>query len=84
MPYIITIDRAARKALKSIPVTYEQRIRAAIQALAYEPRPPGCLKLKGSEQWRIRESGYRMIYEINDKALIVVVVEVSKRDKAYS
>lgn len=60
-----------------------RRIMAAIAALGVNPRPHGSAKLKGQESWRIKVGDYRIIYEIHDSRLIVVVVRVALRDKAY-
>ena len=61
-----------------------RRIDAAILALADSPRPSGCVKLAGQTNlWRIRIGDYRVLYEINDQALIVVLVSVAHRRDAY-
>jgi mRNA interferase RelE/StbE len=48
-----------------------------------DPRPPGSEKLSGQERYRIRKGLYRIIYEINDDVLMVVVVKVGHRKEAY-
>jgi mRNA interferase RelE/StbE len=60
------------------------RLQAAIGSLASDPRPPGCIKLSGHRNaWRIREGDWRIIYEVYDKHLEVIVAEVATRDEAY-
>jgi mRNA interferase RelE/StbE len=54
-----------------------------IRALADDPRPPGCEKLSGLEQYRVRQGVYRIVYEIADKRLLVVVVRVGHRREVY-
>jgi mRNA interferase RelE/StbE len=54
-----------------------------IRALAAEPRPAGCEKLSGQERYRIRQGIYRIIYEIEDQSLIVLVVKVGHRREVY-
>lgn len=56
---------------------------ASIAALANNPRPAGCKKLKGRQAYRIREGNYRIIYEINDKMLSVKVIEAGDRKEIY-
>jgi mRNA interferase RelE/StbE len=52
--------------------------------LAEKPRPIGCLKLKGNgDAYRIRIGDFRVIYEIEDEVLIVVVVSVGDRKEVY-
>ena len=56
----------------------------AIQALATNPRPPGCRKLEGSKHdWRIRVGDYRVVYEIADQIRVVRVNRVRHRREVY-
>lgn len=55
----------------------------AISALAVNPRPRGCRKLSSSEQYRIRVGDYRVLYEIEDDVLRVLVVKVGHRRDVY-
>ena len=75
--YTISITRAAQRALGRIHHLDYIRIVTAIQALAANPRPPGCVKLTGREGWRIRVGTYRVIYEIDDEPRIVMIVDVA-------
>ena len=52
------------------------RILECLDALAEDPRPRGCEKLSGQERYRVRRGVYRIIYEIQDEVLLVVVVKV--------
>jgi mRNA interferase RelE/StbE len=83
MPYQIIIEKTAQKDILKINRSAQITITQAISLLADEPRPTGCIKLKGREAWRIRVGDYRVIYEINDKILIVKVVTVSHRRDVY-
>jgi mRNA interferase RelE/StbE len=59
-------------------------IAAALVALAGNPRPPGCVKLAGAEDlWRIRVRQYRIIYQLLDDELLVVVVNIGDRNEVY-
>ncbi len=58
MTYSVLILPRAQKEL--------ERIRGAVLALAQNPRPVDCTKLKGREGWRIRQGDYRVIYDIDD------------------
>ncbi len=83
MSYNILILRVAQKQLAKLPIEAFEPIRDAIYALAEDPRPPGCLKLKNREGWRIRIGDYRVIYEIDDKQQIVTVLHVGNRRDVY-
>ncbi len=82
--YRILLERAAEKDLAQLPLQIHNRVISAIQALATNPRPPGCRKLAGGKNdWRIRVGDYRVIYEIADEIRIVRVHRVRHRRDAY-
>ena len=81
--YRIFIEKAVYKQLKNIQERDYLKIIASIAALANQPRPPGCKKLKGRSGYRIREGNYRVIYEINDQILTITVIEAGNRKEIY-
>lgn len=81
--YTIEIARSAQKELGRLSATDYDRVLAAIQALAATPRPRGCKKLEDSHFWRIRIGQYRVIYEIRDKQLVVVIIKIGNRRDIY-
>ena len=84
MSYIIELRPAARRDLNDLPRDILPRISRKIDSLAGNPRPPGVEKLSGSEDsYRVRVGDYRILYEIRDKALLVVVVRIRHRREAY-
>ena len=60
-----------------------RRIVERIDMLADDPRPAGSEKLSTQELYRIRQGRYRILYEIQDAVLIVIVVKVGKRSDVY-
>jgi mRNA interferase RelE/StbE len=84
MPYRIEIMPHAGRQMKGLPEPIRKRIDTAIQQLPGNPRPPGCLKLHAEENaWRIRVGEYRVIYEIHDNVLLVLVIRVDHRSSVY-
>ena len=82
--YRVLLERAAEKDLARLSSEIHARVIAAIQALANNPRPPGCRKLAGSKNdWRIRVGDYRVVYEIADEIRIVRVNRVRHRREVY-
>lgn len=81
--YKLVVRRSVAKDLQSLPQADVARILARIEALQMDPRPPGCEKLSGLERYRIRQGVYRILYEIADEVLTVVVVKVGHRREAY-
>ncbi|MBA3473004.1 MAG: type II toxin-antitoxin system RelE/ParE family toxin [Rubrobacter sp.] len=69
--------------MERLPAEVYDRLDGAILALADEPRPPGCVKLKGREDWRIRVGDYRIVYGIDDEQRIVEVLNVAHRRVVY-
>jgi mRNA interferase RelE/StbE len=84
MAYRIEVKRNARKALLALPQVYRARIGEAVETLANNPRQSGTRKLEGSDRlYRLRIGDYRVVYEIHDDRLIVVVIKVGHRREVY-
>ena len=67
-----------------LPVKMQERIDSAIEALESDPRASGVKKLKSQRDlYRIRVGDYRIIYEIQDAVLVVLIVKVGKRGDVY-
>jgi len=81
--YSIEIDRYAVKQLKSLPNEDIEKIKSKILELGKNPRPSGYIKLKGTEAFRVRVGNYRIIYEINDKDFVVIIVAIGHRKEIY-
>lgn len=83
MTYSVSILRSAQKSLAAVSPVVRDRIITAIRRLESNPRPSGVKKLTGREAWRIRVGDYRIIYEIADLDLTVLVVDVGHRREIY-
>ncbi|MBC8156174.1 MAG: type II toxin-antitoxin system RelE/ParE family toxin [Bacteroidetes bacterium] len=81
--YQIQISNKAAKSLEKLPDGAYVRVKEAIYALADNPRPHGCKKLKGRSGYRIRVGDYRVVYEIEDDKLVVLVLDVGHRREIY-
>jgi mRNA interferase RelE/StbE len=82
--YDVIYKVSADKALRALPTAVQVRIAAATDALRDNPRPRGSVKLVGEDElWRIRVGQYRVVYTIQDDALIVLVVRVAHRKDVY-
>ena len=77
--YELVFKKSVAKDLRAIPKQDVKRILQRISSLAHNPRPVGCEKLSGQERYRVRQGVYRIIYEIEDARLIVLVVKVAHR-----
>lgn len=83
MTYSVRILRRAQKQLSRIDRQDQPRLISAIRSLAENPRPAGCRKLSGRPAWRIRIGSYRVIYEIDDDQIRVLVVAIGHRKDVY-
>jgi mRNA interferase RelE/StbE len=81
--YELVFRKSVAKDLRQIPNEHVARILERIRALAEDPRPPGCEKLSGLERYRIRQGVYRIVYEVQDRRLLVLVVKVAHRRDVY-
>ncbi len=82
--YSLRIKNSAAKELEAVPTKADrQRIIKRIESLRENPRPKGAIRLSGSERYRIRQSNYRILYTIEDKALIIYVIKIADRKAVY-
>jgi mRNA interferase RelE/StbE len=56
---------------------------AAIDALADDPRPSGCAKLAGRDDYRIRVGDYRVVYAVDDDKRVVLIARIAHRREVY-
>jgi mRNA interferase RelE/StbE len=85
MSYTVKISRPAEKFLRGLTdkKLYE-RLREAINALEENPRPANSVKLQGNEElYRVRVGDYRIVYQIQDQQLVVLIVQVGHRREIY-
>jgi len=84
MPYTALLRPAADRDRRSLPPDIRQRMGEALLSLEADPRPSGAVKLAGSrDRWRIRVGDYRIIYQIDDSALQVLILRIAHRREAY-
>ena len=81
--YRIELRPAAARALRKLDPAVRPRIQGAIGLLADDPRPPASRPLRGRPSYRVRVGDYRIIYTIEDAALVVVVVALGHRTGVY-
>ena len=83
MKYEILIRKSAQKSLEALPSNDYQKVKQAIYDLSDEPRPLGCKKLTNRAGYRIRVGNYRVIYEIYDNKLEVIILLIGHRRDIY-
>ncbi len=84
MTYRITLAPAAARQLRKFDPQVRRRIQAALELLSSNPRPPAATQLVGGAgEWRIRTGDYRIVYEIEDEQLLVLVLRMGHRREIY-
>ena len=81
--YELAFRKSVAKDLRELPKQDVKRILQRVRSLSDDPRPPGCEKLSGQERYRVRQGLYRIVYEIHDDAVLVIVVKVGHRRDVY-
>jgi mRNA interferase RelE/StbE len=84
MRYRIEFRPAALRDIQRLPAHAWPRIARAIDALADNPRPPGASAMQGDAGvLRIRVGEYRVVYEVRDQEVVVIVVMAGHRRDVY-
>ena len=84
MTYLVKIAPAAERQLHKFDSQIRRRLQAAIDLLSENPRPPRATQLVGGAgEWRVRTGDYRIIYEIHDDQLIILVLRAGHRREIY-
>ncbi len=84
MTYTVVLTAAAARQLRKFGPQVRRRLQAAIELLAGDPRPPAATRLVGGDgEWRVRTGNYRIVYEIEDDQLLVLILTVGHRREIY-
>ena len=84
MSYAISYVPSAAKAIRKLDKPTARRLLDAIGSLASDPRPSGCVQIKGGGgEFRIRVGDYRIVYDVRDDELVVLVLKVGHRREVY-
>lgn len=82
--YEVRLLITARRQLLRIPGRIRSRVTEAIGGLAADPRPSECKKLAGkTDYYRIRVGDYRVLYEVRDSDVLVLVIKIGHRREVY-
>jgi mRNA interferase RelE/StbE len=82
--YEVSLAPAAARQMRKFDPQVRRRVQAVIELLATDPRPPSATRLVGGGgEWRVRTGDYRIVYEIEDGRLLVLVLSVGHRREIY-
>ena len=84
MPYQVSLTSSANRQLKKLPKSIQPLIWNVLESLAEDPRPNGVVKMAGEDSaYRVRLGDYRIVYEVEDLKLTVLVITVGHRRDIY-
>lgn len=84
MAYRVVVLPAARRRLLRLDPPVRQRVGALIDSLATDPRPTGVKALQGKPGLlRVRIRDHRVVYRVEDRELLVLVITVGHRRQVY-
>jgi mRNA interferase RelE/StbE len=82
--YSVRYAESAARSLKKLPRGPQVRIAARIEGLAENPHPPGTRKMTGeAHAYRIRIGDYRVVYDVLEDAIVVLVLRIGHRKDVY-
>jgi len=81
--YSLTFRKSVAKELRALPGKDIARILRRFDQIARNPRGRGCEKLTEQERYRVRQGDYRIVYEVKDNDLVVIVVKIGHRRDVY-
>lgn len=81
--YAVSFTRGAQKELHKLPSPAQKRITAAIAALSVTPRAGNVRPMVGIDSWRLKVGVYRVVYDINDRQVTILIIRVRHRKDVY-
>lgn len=81
--YSLRFKKSVAKDFRNIPKKDIKRLLKCVELLRIDPRAVGCIRLSGQERYRVRQGVYRIVYEIQETELIIMVVKVAHRSVVY-
>ena len=83
MVYRLEVSHTAHRQIRRLPAQTQDRVNRVIVRLAENPRPPGAKKLTARDGYRVRVGDYRILYQVDDGAKVVIIFRVMSRRDVY-
>ena len=81
--YRLEISHTAHRQIRQLPAQTQERVNRAIARLAENSRPPGAKKLTARDGYRVRVGDYRILFQVDDGAKVVIIYRVMSRGDVY-
>ena len=80
----IELSATAEKQIRKLPRDHQIRVLQAIRPLAAAPYPPGSRKVRGYDDvFRIRVGTYRVLYRVQARRLVIIILKIGHRREIY-
>lgn len=84
MPYRVELTEEADDELGALELRFQRQIARKLRTLADTPRPPQAKRLEEADHlYRLRSGVYRILYQVGDEILLVLVVRIGHRSAVY-
>jgi len=83
MIYEVSFTKSANKEVSKLPQNVQVRVFKAIYSLVNNPRLGNVRLMVGSNSWRLRVGDYRIVYDIEDKLLKILIIKIGPRKDVY-
>jgi mRNA interferase RelE/StbE len=83
--YGILFTKSVGKALRKMPQDIAQRIRERLERIAEDPyaQQPNVTRLQNRPGYRLRVGDWRVICEVEQEELVILVLRIGRRGEAY-
>ena len=81
--YEVEFTNSSLKELKKLPKPLTVRITKAIDKLSLNPRAGSVRQMVGTKAWRLRVGDYRVVYDINERKLVILIIRIRHRKDVY-
>ena len=82
-PYDVRLQPTAAREFRRLQGSVRDRIQATIDGLESNPRPVGCVKLAGRDDYRVRVGDHRVVHAVDDADRVVIVARIAHRREVY-
>lgn len=84
MPYELEFVASALKEWKRLDSNTREQLRKKLKERCENPRMPSAKLHNAKDRFKIKlkSSGYRLVYEVEDERLVVLVIAIGKRERS--
>jgi len=82
--YTVELKNAAQKFIAAQSKKIQRQLIGRIESLAADPHPAGSKLLRADERiYSLRSGGYRILYQVENDRLTVLIIKIGHRREIY-